>query len=72
MKTAADNMDFEKAAVIRDKINSLKHIAGKAKGFVNCNGGSGYNSFCKREDRLMCAGVLYKGRKAYRKGTFCI
>ncbi|UWV47254.1 excinuclease ABC subunit UvrC [Acetivibrio thermocellus] len=31
MKEAADNLEFERAARIRDKINSLKHIAEKQK-----------------------------------------
>lgn len=31
MKEASDNLDFEKAARIRDKINSLKHITEKQK-----------------------------------------
>lgn len=31
MKTAAENMEFEKAARIRDKISSLKHISEKQK-----------------------------------------
>ncbi|MDP4093887.1 MAG: excinuclease ABC subunit UvrC [Bacillota bacterium] len=31
MKTAAENMEFEKAASIRNKINNLKHIAEKQK-----------------------------------------
>jgi excinuclease ABC subunit C len=31
MKTASENMDFERAASLRDKINSLRHIAEKQK-----------------------------------------
>jgi len=31
MKTASENMEFEKAARIRDKINSIKHISEKQK-----------------------------------------
>jgi excinuclease ABC subunit C len=31
MKTAADSMDYERAAAMRNKVNSLKHIAEKQK-----------------------------------------
>lgn len=70
MKTAADNMDFESAAGIRDKINSLKQIAERQKVLSNAMEDQDIIAFAK-ENTDSCVQVFFiRGGKLIGKEHF--
>ena len=68
MATASEALDFEKAASLRDKLSSLRHITEEQKVLSGCWCRSGHCGLCSQQNRHLRSGVFYKRRQAAREG----